>query len=35
MDMAGTNDVTSIDASSLKGNVVLRVSIDKKTNNFY
>lgn len=34
MDMAGTNDVTSIDASSLKGNVVLRVSIDKKTNNF-
>lgn len=34
MDMVGTNDVTSIDASSLKGNVVLRVSIDKKTNNF-
>ena len=34
MDMAGTNDVTSIDASSLKGNVVLRVSIDKKTNKF-
>ena len=34
MDMAGTNDVTSIDTSSLKGNVVLRVSIDKKTNNF-
>ena len=34
MDMAGTNDVTSIDASSLKGNVVLLVRIDKKTNNF-
>ena len=34
MDMAGTNYVTSIDASSLKGNVVLLVRIDKKTNNF-
>lgn len=34
MDMAGTNDMSAIDAGSLKGNVILKVSIDKKTNNF-
>lgn len=33
MEMAAEEDVSSIDTSMLKGNVVLRISIDKKTNN--
>lgn len=34
MEMAGTDSISSVDVSSLKGNVVLKVSIDKKTNHF-
>lgn len=34
MEMAGTDSMSTIDVEDLKGNVVLKVSIDKNTNNF-
>lgn len=33
MEMAGTSDISSIDTSIFKGDVVLKINIDKKTNN--
>lgn len=34
MEMAGTDSMSTIDVEDLKGNVILKVSIDKQTNSF-
>lgn len=33
MEMAGTSDISSVNTDNLKGDVVLKINIDKKTNN--